>query len=339
MKKIGIFLVFAAMLMAASCNKKPSLGGPGDYNLTWDMKRVLATGNSIDSVSFFVNGQHVSTLTEAENGKYVFKGEAAEKDIAKLVAYVNHSEVQAVVYVALEAGDIAVENELQCADGTPVNYDAFDMISKVVNGTNVSPSEIISFVQEHSADVRSLLVVGNEAFRSMVPPADMQKLFELIHPELKNSVVGKEIKAAIDKTCSTLAGAKFVDFAATYKGKTEHLSDYVGKGKIVVADFWASWCVPCRNEIPNLIELYKKYGDKIVVLGIATWDDPEETKKAITELKIPYPQMLNAQNAGSDAYSIMGIPEIIVFSPDGTILQRGLRGKELDNAVAEALKS
>ena len=144
---------------------------------------------------------------------------------------------------------------------------------------------------------------------------------------------GEEASAEVEKA------EKFVDFEATYNGKTQRLSDYVGKGKLVVADFWASWCRPCRMEIPNLINIHEKYGDKVVVLGIATWDEPADTERAIAELNIPYPQILNAQTAGSDAYSITGIPEIIVFAPDGTILHRGLRGQELESAVVEYLQT
>lgn len=132
---------------------------------------------------------------------------------------------------------------------------------------------------------------------------------------------------------------QFVDFSSTYKGTTQRLSDYVGKGKPVVADFWASWCGPCRGEIPYLIDLYHKYGDKIVVLGIATWDDPADTEQAIAELKIPYPQMMNAGQAGSDAYGIEGIPEIILFSAEGKILRRGLRGEAIAEAVEACLQA
>ena len=131
----------------------------------------------------------------------------------------------------------------------------------------------------------------------------------------------------------------FVDLSATYKGTTQRLSDYVGKGKPVVADFWASWCGPCRREIPYLIDVYRKYGDKVVVLGIATWDEPADTEQAIAEMQIPYPQIINAQKAGSDAYDIKGIPEIILFSADGKVLRRGLRGEAIAQAVEECLQA
>ena len=132
---------------------------------------------------------------------------------------------------------------------------------------------------------------------------------------------------------------RFVDFSATYKGTTQRLSDYVGKGKPVVADFWASWCGPCRREIPYLIDVYRKYGDKVVVLGIATWDEPADTEQAIAEMQIPYPQIINAQKAGSDAYDIKGIPDINLFSADGKVLRRGLRGEAIAQAVEECLQA
>ena len=133
--------------------------------------------------------------------------------------------------------------------------------------------------------------------------------------------------------------ALFPDFEAVYNGKVQKLSDYVGRGKYVLVDFWASWCGPCRREIPYIKNVYRKYAGKdFEVLGVATWDKPEATKRAIIEDNILYPQILNAQDAGSKAYGIQGIPEIILFAPDGKILHRGLRGADIEAAVSRYVR-
>ena len=85
-----------------------------------------------------------------------------------------------------------------------------------------------------------------------------------------------------------------------------------------------------------LTAAYNKYKDKgLVVLGIATWDDPQKTLKAIKDENIPYPQIINAKKTDTDLYGIAGIPHIILFAPDGTILARGLRGAEIDRKLQE----
>ncbi|MBQ0047455.1 MAG: TlpA family protein disulfide reductase [Prevotellaceae bacterium] len=156
---------------------------------------------------------------------------------------------------------------------------------------------------------------------------------------LKNDPTIQAEKKAWITQLETGEGKMFRDFEAEYDGKVTKLSDFVGKGKYVLVDFWASWCGPCKREIPNIKAVYEKYkGDKFEVLGVATWDEPAATLKSIEQLGITYPQMLNAQKAGSDAYGISGIPQIILFGPDGTILKRDLRGEEIEKAVAEALK-
>ena len=146
---------------------------------------------------------------------------------------------------------------------------------------------------------------------------------------------------------ATAEGQPFIDFAGkTPEGADVKLSDYVGKGKWVLTDFWASWCGPCMREIPNIKRVFETYeGDDFMVLGVAVWDaDDEGTNKKsqaqMEKMDMQWHQIFVGDDKGpTDAYGILGIPTMILFAPDGTIYKRGeeLRGESMMTSVAEAL--
>ena len=172
--------------------------------------------------------------------------------------------------------------------------------------------------------------------------SELQKPLEEMGENVKRLPAYTTLMEQIKAMINTKAGKPFADFAGiTTKGEQVKLSDYVGQGQYALVDFWASWCGPCRHEIPTLIQMHKKYKDKgLLVLGVGVWEDSHETHlQAVKELQIPYPQIYDEQNNhATSLYGIMGIPQIMLIGPDGVIMQRDLRGEQIDQILSEIYK-
>ena len=172
---------------------------------------------------------------------------------------------------------------------------------------------------------------------------ELKALLDGLSDEMKARPEVARMIASFETLAKTGEGQPFVDFTvvqepAVPEASTVKFSDYVGNGKFVLVDFWASWCGPCREEMPNLKNVYETYaGPNFDMLSVAVADELSETRKAAEELGITWNQIVNAQQIPLEIYGIDAIPHVILFGPDGTILKRNLRGAAIGEAVKEAL--
>jgi thiol-disulfide isomerase/thioredoxin len=110
------------------------------------------------------------------------------------------------------------------------------------------------------------------------------------------------------------------------------------KGKFVLIDFWATWCGPCRKAIPDLNAFQKKFGEKLVVIGIS--DEPEEKVKGFASPTLEYASAIDTKGQTKQALEVKGIPHCILVDPEGIVRWEGyplLHGHELTEKVIEEL--
>ncbi|HEY1872231.1 MAG TPA: TlpA disulfide reductase family protein [Chitinophagaceae bacterium] len=114
------------------------------------------------------------------------------------------------------------------------------------------------------------------------------------------------------------------------------------KGKYVLVDFWASWCLPCRQENPNVLQAYNKFRSKnFTILGVSLDKQKDDWKQAIQKDKLSWTQVSDLQEWHSVAvstFNFSGIPFNVLVDPDGKIIAEGLRGDELEKKLEEVLK-
>ena len=205
---------------------------------------------------------------------------------------------------------------------------------------------------ENTDNFVSLFALQN--LRSEFEDAELDSLLNLLTPALKEHKFVKSMQEALQARINTAEGKPFIDFTVnSVVGMTRSIppqpkyaevkfSDYVGKGKYILVDFWAPWCGPCKREIPNLKAVYDKYAGKdFDILSIAVWErqSVQVTIDTAAELGMNWSHINNAGSVPTSIYGVEGIPHLMLIGPDGTILKRGFHGAEgIEAAVAEYLK-
>lgn len=165
-------------------------------------------------------------------------------------------------------------------------------------------------------------------------------IFEQLQREYPDTLLAQMVKYQRDgeKIRATLVkGAKFPVFDKTdLEGKPLSLANF--QGKVVLIDFWATWCGPCMLEMPNVQKAYQKYGSKgFEVIGVSLDRQKDKLTKTIAEKQMTWHHLHDAKSELASKYGITSIPATFLLDGEGKIIATNLRGEALEQAVGKAL--
>lgn len=337
------YLPLIGVVLMAACS---AASADDAYTVTVPMP-PKANGQQAFLVNYD-NGDKIDSV-KVESGKAVFKGAVSAPVMARIM--VGGDRFGSLI---LENAPIVV-NRGGAVDGGKLNAE----LANCMRGIQALQAEAAKLPQDSTFEQRMAPIKARyDAYMDSVITANVENPIGYLffveeaygldlptlrqqldrRPQMKRYARTTKLLQALEQKQKTMPGNKFIDFEVKNDSTVQRFSDYVGRGKYTLVDFWASWCGPCIRETKVIKEILEENKDKnFEVLGVAVWDEPEKTLRAIKAHQLPWPQIINAQSVPTDLYGISGIPCIMLIGPDGTILTRDLQGDELKAAVRAAL--
>ena len=363
------FVVAAAL---TACTSQPS----SSYTITGTAEGTQ-DGDTVCLLDMsFGFAQPVDTAY-VKNGKFQFKGQAEDISISALLAYHNGQSVGSTVFI-LENADIRVtlvtddakgQGDVEGGPNNKLFKDYLEGMKSITSAmeapyntlndptvdeaTMEAAQQAIDSLQQVTTDFNRKFIIDHvpSAFSDLLFGISMQEFTEEQQEEILTLFAEKQpqypiykaVMAEREASKSTAVGAQFTDIALPAPdGTLLRVSDFVAKNKFTLIDFWASWCGPCRAEMPTVVKAYEDFHAKgFEVVGVSLDENHDAWVKAIGELRMPWPQMSDLKGwecAGAKQYNVRSIPANVLIDQDGLIVAKDLRGADLLNKLGELLK-
>ena len=293
----------------------------------WQSVNIWAEDENLD-IDF--RGADTARI-KIKNPPYVYIRGGKKNELMNWINYEGYRNYQNMIAISQITYRSKFESDKDKQDCAMKLYDA--------NQENMTAH--MAYLTEHYADRSSVLAaigyLNDEKHGDIINQA--LNTLEKTYPTLVADY--RKAKAeAKEKRERMLPGKPLPAFEATLAGSGKKVSPADYKGKVLVLDFWASWCGPCRQEIPHLKEYYEAFkGQDVAFLSVSIDAKEDQWKKAMAEENMPWDQAI-VPNAGKEVmelYQFSGIPFILVIDKEGNIYKKNVRGEAIKTAVQEVL--